>query len=53
MGANFREKFVRIVRNNFRGSKFCVIRSCTRMMYTIFVVSARGSSDVSTDVAAR
>ena len=54
MGANFREKLARVVRNNFRGSKFRgnsiayvddVIRSLR------LTVSARGSSKVSTGVA--
>ena len=56
MGGNFREKLVRVVRNNFHGSKFCgnLIAYADDVIQSLrLTVSVRGSSDseVSTDFA--
>ena len=54
MGANFREKLVRVVRNNFRGSKFrgdSIVHVDDVIRSLRLTVSARSSSEVSTDVA--
>ena len=54
MGANFREKLVRVVRNNFRGSKFrgdSIVYADDVILSLRLMVSARGSREVSMDIA--
>ena len=54
MGVNFREKLVRVVRNNFRGSKFhgnSIVYADDVIRSLRLTVNARGSSEVSTDFA--
>ena len=49
MGANFREKLVRVIRNNFRGDSIVYVDDVIQSLR--LTVSARGSSEVSTDFA--
>ena len=54
MGANFREKHVRVVRNNFCASKFrgdSILHADDVIRSLWLTVSARGSSEVLTDFA--
>ena len=54
MGGNFREKLIRVIRNNFRGSKFrgdSIVYVDDIMRSLQLTVSACSSSEVSTDFA--
>ena len=54
MGGNFHEKLIRVVRNNFRGSKFrgdLIVYADDITLSLRLTVSACGSSEVLTDFA--
>ena len=54
MGANFREKLIRVVKDNFRGSKFhgdSIVYADDITRSLRLTVSAHGSSEVLTDFA--